>query len=135
MAGPRSPGLLHYLHKVVECFVPDPRFSFRILVPRSGSSFLVPDETYRLITPPLIRRKSIIYTIIFNIGPGNTGPKTGNSTKSTFNGGGSTETPQKITTMRRGPSMVRLVRASFLSCVLFLFMVNPYKVFKGEAGR
>ena len=30
--------------------VPDPRSSFRILVPRSGSSFLVPDLTYRFIT-------------------------------------------------------------------------------------
>ena len=63
MAGPRSPGLLHYLHKVVGCFVsrsgssflvPDPRSgsSFWILVPvpRSGSSFLVPDVTCRFIT-------------------------------------------------------------------------------------
>ena len=33
------PRLLHYLHKVVGCFVP-----------RSRSSFLVPDETYRFIT-------------------------------------------------------------------------------------
>ena len=77
MAGPRSPGLLHYLYKVIGCFiprsgspflvpdpcssfripvscsgspflVPDPRFSFQTLVPCSGSSFLVPDITLDL---------------------------------------------------------------------------------------
>ena len=62
MAGPRSPGLLHYLHKVVGCFVPrsrssfpipDPRSSFQILVPRSGSSFLVrdPSSSFRILGP------------------------------------------------------------------------------------
>ena len=62
MAGPRSPGLLHYLHKVVGYFVPcprfsylvpDPRSSFRILVPRSGSSFLLPDphSLFRILIP------------------------------------------------------------------------------------
>ena len=55
---PRVVGvLLHYLHKVIGCFVPrsgssflfpDPCSSFRILVPRSGSSFLVPDITLDL---------------------------------------------------------------------------------------
>ena len=70
--------------------------------PRSGSSFLVPDATYRFIrhSPPSEKEASlnpgIIYTIIFNIGPGNTGPKTCNSLKSTFKGGGSTENPRKL---------------------------------------
>ena len=50
--------------------VPDPRSSFRILVSRSGSSFLVPDLTYRFITPSPPSEKEalltpgIIYTII-----------------------------------------------------------------------
>ena len=119
----------------------DTRSLFWILVPRSGSSFLVPDVTYRFITPSPPSKKEaslnmgIIYTIIFNISPGNTGLKTCNSLKSTFKAGGSTEKIHKITTMRRGPSVVCLVRASLLSCVLLLFMVNPYKILKGEAGR
>ena len=108
MAGPRSPGLLHHLDTIgylvprarVSCPVPESRSSFRILVPRSGSSFLVPDLTYRFITPSPPSEKEalltpgIIYTIIlFNIGPGNTGPKTRNSLNRNFNSGGSTETP------------------------------------------
>ena len=79
MAGPRSPGLLHYLDKVVgylvprprfSFLVPDPRSSFRILVPDPRSSFLVPDLTYRFITPSPPSEKEapltpgIIYTII-----------------------------------------------------------------------
>ena len=50
--------------------VPDPRSSFRIFVPRSGSSFIVPDLTYRFITPSPPSEKEalltpgIIYTII-----------------------------------------------------------------------
>ena len=98
MAGPRSPGLLHYLHKVVGYFVPCPRFSFlapdpcsSLLAPDPRSSFLfsflVPDVTYRFITPSPPSEKEasltpgIIYTIIFNIGTDNTGPKTCNSLK------------------------------------------------------
>ena len=55
MVGPRSAGLLHYLHKVVGCFVPrsrssfpgpDPRSSVQILFPRSRSLFL-----FRILVP------------------------------------------------------------------------------------
>ena len=53
---------LHYLYKVIGCFVPrsgssflvpDLRSSFRIFVPRSGSSFLVPDlrSSFRIFVP------------------------------------------------------------------------------------
>ena len=42
MAGLRSPGLSHYLHKVVGYFVARPRFSFLTLDPRSSLRILVP---------------------------------------------------------------------------------------------
>ena len=123
MAGPRSPMLLCYLDKVVgfpvprskaSFPVPVPRSPFRFLIPRSGFSFLV----YRFITPfpPLEKEAShilgIIYTIIFlNVGPGNAGPKICNSLNLTSPGGaGWHEKKTKIFTMRRGPSMVCLVR-------------------------
>ena len=105
--------------------VPDPRSLFRILVPRSGSLFLIPDLTYRFITPPspplekeALPSPGIIYTIIlFNVGPGNTGPKTRNSLTVTSIVGVA-QKPQIITNMRKGTSVVRV---SFLPCVLFLF--------------
>ena len=119
---------------------PESRSSFRSLVPRSGVSFLIPDLAYTFITPSPPSEKEalltsgIIYTIIlFYIGPGNTGPKTRNSPTVTSIVGVA-QKPQILTTMRRGLSVVCLVRASFLSCVLFLFG-NPLKVFKGEVGR
>ena len=69
LAGPRSPGLLHYLHKVVGYLVPCPRFSFlvrdlrssfRIPVPCSRSSLLVPDLTYRFITISRLLAKMVV---------------------------------------------------------------------------
>ena len=109
-----------------------PRFSFLIIVPRSGSSFLVPDITYRFITPSPPSEKEasltpgIIYTIILlTLVWAIPFLKTRNSLKKYLQRWGSTEKPQKITTMHSGPSVVCLVRASLLSCVLFLFMVNP----------
>ena len=142
MAGPRSPGLSHYLHKVVGYLVPRPRFSFLVpdprssfLVPRSRSSFLVPipDVTYRFITPSPPSEKEasltpgIIYTIILlTFVRAIPVLKTRNSLKKYIQKWGvAQKKPQKITTMRREPSVVCLVRASLLSGVLFLFMVNP----------
>ena len=114
----------------VSFLVPESRSSFRSLVPRSGVSFLIPDLTYTFITPSPPSEKEalltpgIIYTIIlFNVGPGNTGPKICNSLTGTSIVGVA-QKPKILTTMRRGPSAVCLVRASFLSCVLFL-LGNP----------
>ena len=42
MAGPRSPGLSHYLQKVIGYLIPCPRFSFLVPDPRSSFPFLVP---------------------------------------------------------------------------------------------
>ena len=147
MAGPRSPMLLCYLDKAVgfpvprskgsfpvpvprssSSFpVPVPRSPFRFLVPRSGSSFLV----YRFISPsPLSEKEAsyilgIIYTIIFlNVCPGNAGPNILNSLNLNSTGGVARKKTPKIFTIRRGPSMVSLVRASFLSCVP-LYFSNP----------
>ena len=110
MAGPRSPVLLRHLDKVVGFLVPrtkvsflvlDSRSSFRILVPRSRSNLQIyhtlPSFGERGLTHPGYN----LHNNSLNVGPGNAGPK--------------------IITMRRGPSMVCLVRASFLSCVPFRF--------------
>ena len=61
MAGPCSPGLLHYLYKVVGCFIPPSgllHYLYKVVgcfVPPSGSSFLVPDprsgSSFRILVP------------------------------------------------------------------------------------
>ena len=93
--------------------------SFRSFVP----SFLI----YRFITPspPLGKEASltlgIIYTIIFNtLVRGVPVLKTRNSLNLISTERGGTKTLLKLLTMRRGPSLVCLVRASFLSYVPFV---------------
>ena len=107
----------------------DPR-SF-VLVPRSGPSsprsFVPSFLIHRFITPspPSGKEASltlgIIYTIIFNtLFRGMTVLKTRNSLNLISTERGGTKTLLKLLTMRRGPSVVCLVRASFLSYVPFV---------------
>ena len=123
MAGPRSPVLLRHLDKVVGFLVPrtkvlflvpDSRSSFRILVPRSGSNLQI--YPLRGLTHPGYN----LHNNSLNVDPGNASPKTRNSLTITSIGGVARK-PPKIITMCRGPSIVCLVRASFLSCVPFRF--------------
>ena len=98
--------------------------------PRSGHS----SPTHRFITPSPPSGKAasltpgIIYTIIFNTLVRRMPVlKTLNSLNliSTVRGG--TKTLLKLLTMRRGPSLVCLVRASFLSYVAFVTLKSFYK--------
>ena len=98
--------------------------------PRSGHS----SPTHRFITPSPPSGKAasltpgIIYTIIFNTLVRRMPVlKTLNSLNliSTVRGG--TKTLLKLLTMRRGPSPVCLVRASFLSYVPFVTLKSFYK--------
>ena len=99
-------------------------------VPRPGHS----SPTHRFITPSPPSGKAasltpgIIYTIIFNTLVRRMPVlKTLNSLNliSTVRGG--TKTLLKLLTMRRGPSPVCLVRASFLSYVPFVTLKSFYK--------
>ena len=138
MAGPRSPVPIHYLDEsigflVPRSFVPVVRpfvLTFRSLVPMSGHLSLI----HRFITPspPSGKEASltpgIIYTVIFNTLVRRMPVlKTRNSSNliSTVRGG--TKTLLKLLTMRRGPSSVCLVRASFLSYVPFVTLKSFYK--------
>ena len=107
----------------------DPR-SF-VLVPRSGPSsprsFVPSFLIHRFITPfpPSGKEASltlgIIYTIIFNtLVRGMPVLKTRNSLDLISTERGGTKTLSKLLTVRRGPSLVCLVRASFLSYVPFV---------------
>ena len=118
--GSRAPSQSLVPRSGVSFLIPESRSSFRSLVPRSGVSFLVPDLTYTFITPSPPSEKEALLT------PGNSLTVTSIV--------GVAQKPRILTTMRRGPSVVCLVRASFLSCVLFL-LVTPKKFFKGEVGR
>ena len=107
----------------------DPR-SF-VLVPRSGPSspcsFVPSFLIHRFITPspPSGKEASltlgIIYTIIFNtLVRGMPVLKARNSLNLISTERGGTKTLLKLLTMRRGPSLVCLVRASLLSYVPFV---------------
>ena len=138
MAGTRSPVPILYLDESIGFLVP--RSLFRWFVPsflHSGpssprSSHSSP--THRFITPSPPSGKAasltpgIIYTIIFNTLVRRMPVlKTLNSLNliSTVRGG--TKTLLKLLTMRRGPSPVCLVRASFLSYVPFVTLKSFYK--------
>ena len=127
MAGPRSPFPIRYSDEAIGFLVPR---SF-VLVPRSSPSsprsFVPSFLIHRFITPspPSGKEASltlgIIYTIIFNtLVRGMPVLKTRNSLNLISKERGGTKTLLKLLTMRRGPSLVRLVRASFLSYVPFV---------------
>ena len=127
MAGPRSPFPIRYLDEAIGFLVPrsfGPSSSSRVPVLRLlVPSFLI----HRFITPspPSGKEASltlgIIYTIIFNpLVRGMPVLKTGNSLNLISTERGGTKTLLKLLTMRRGPSLVCLVGASFLSYVPFV---------------
>ena len=132
MGGPRSPFPLRYLDKAVGFLVPRSQASFPVPRPRSGSSFPCSSFlVHRFITPSPPSEKEashtldIIYTIIFNtFVRGMLVLKTRNSLNLTSTEWVARKTLEKSFTMRRGPSMVCLVRASFLSYVPSYFR-NP----------
>ena len=127
MAGPRSPFPIRYLDEAIGFLVPrsgpsSPR-SFVLVLRPLVPSFLI----HRFITPspPSGKEASltlgIIYTIIFNtLVRGMPVLKTRNSLNLISTERGGTKTLLKLLTMRRGPSLVCLVRASFLSYVPFV---------------
>ena len=127
MAGPRSPFPIRYLDEAIGFLVPrsgpsSPR-SFVLLLRPLVPSFLI----HRFITPspPSGKEASltlgIIYTIIFNtLVRGMPVLKTRNSLNLISTERGGTKTLLKLLTMRRGLSLVCLVRASFLSYVPFV---------------
>ena len=127
MAGPRSPFPIRYLDEAIGFLVPrSGRSSPRSFVPVLRS-FVPSFFIHRFITPspPSGKEASltlgIIYTIIFNtLVRGMPVPKTRNSLNLISTERGGTKTLLKLLTMRRGPSLVCLVRASFLSYVPFV---------------
>ena len=138
MAGTRSPVPIHYLDEsigflVPRSFVPVIRpfvLAFRSLVPSFWS--FVPYSQIHHTLPSFgksgLTYPGIIYTIIFNTLVRRMPVlKTSNSLNliSTVRGG--TKTLLKLLTMRRGPSPVCLVRASFLSYVPFVTLKSFYK--------
>ena len=131
MAGPRSPFPIRYLDEAIgflvprsQVSIPGPSSSSRVPVLRPlVPSFLI----HRFITPspPSGKEASltlgIIYTIIFNtLVRGMPVLKTRNSLNLISTERGGTKTLLILLTMRRGPSLVCLVRASFLSYVPFV---------------
>ena len=134
MAGTRSPVPILYLDESIGFLVPRsfvpmvrpfvPAFrslvpSFRSFVPYSQihhtgkAASLTPGIIYTIIFNTLVRRMPVLKTL--------------NSLNliSTVRGG--TKTLLKLLTMRRGPSPVCLVRASFLSYVPFVTLKSFYK--------
>ena len=127
MAGPRSLFPIRYLDEAIGFLVPR---SFvpvvRPLVP-SCPSLVPPFLIHRFITPspPSGKEASltlgIIYTIIFNtLVRGMPVLRNRNSLNLVSTERGGTKTLLKLLTMRRGPSLVCLVRTSFLSYVPFV---------------
>ena len=134
MAGPRSLFPIRYLDEAIGFLVPrscrsSPRSFVPVLRPLVPSfrSFVPSFLIHRFITPspPSGKEASltlgIIYTIIFNtLVPGSPVLKTRNSLNLISTERGGTKTLLILLTMRRGPSLVCLVRASFLSYVPFV---------------
>ena len=134
MAGPRSPFPIRYLDEAIGFLVPrsgrsSPRSFVPVLRPLVPSfrSFVPSFLIQRFITPspPSGKEASltlgIIYTIILNtLVRGMPVLKTRNSFNLISTERGGTKTLLILLTMRRGPSLVCLVRASFLFYVPFV---------------
>ena len=139
MAGTRSPVPILYLDESIGFLVPSFLRSFGSSLRSDGSGPSSPrschsSPTHRFITPSPPSGKAasltpgIIYTIIVNTLVRRMPVlKTPNSLNliSTVRAG--TKTLLKLLTMRRGPSPVCLVRASFLSYVPFVTLKSFYK--------
>ena len=139
MAGTRSPVPILYMDESIGFLVPSFLRSFGSSLRSDGSGPSSPcschsSPTHRFITPSPPSGKAasltpgIIYTIIVNTLVRRMPVlKTPNSLNliSTVRAG--TKTLLELLTMRRGPSPVCLVRASFLSYVPFVTLKSFYK--------
>ena len=127
MVGPRSPFPLRYLDEAIGFLVPRSQVSFPVPCPRPTfrsfiPPFFVPCSQIYHTSPPSEKEAShtlgIIYTKIFNtLVRGMPVLKTRNSLNLISTDRVARKTLEKLFTMRRGLSLVCLVRASFLSYV------------------